>query len=199
MTFDPNALIGVAGTLAAVQLGARMNARATARAEARAERDNLGAQFDAMVLAVAGLRAAVEADRALWRNRLETVRAGTLAAMTGLGPAAFAKGSDWRQIAAAFGGAGWFLAQERNQTKAATASLTPKLAAVAAAAAPLMRHSDVGVREATDRLMSAAFSYHETRSAEQLEATTADFGTAVRAVLYSDSWRPMLPWRRRPR
>ncbi|MFJ1653505.1 hypothetical protein ACIOC2_19370 [Streptomyces sp. NPDC088337] len=196
MNIDLNAMVSLVGTLGAVALGSWLNARATARANARAERDSLGVQFDAMLLAVAELRVAVEADRALWSNRWERVRAGALAAMTGLGPAAFVRGSDQRQIAAAIGGAGWFLAQERTQMKAATVSIVPKLAAVAAAAAPLLRHSNTGVREATDHFMAAIFSYHESRDAAELEARAADFGSAVRAVLDPPS-RRRLPRRRR--
>ncbi|MFF9097578.1 hypothetical protein ACF1AX_31205 [Streptomyces sp. NPDC014802] len=196
MTFDPNALITASIGLAGVPLGAWLTARATARANARAEHDALGKQFDSMVLAVADLRAAVEADQALWSNRWERLRAAALAAMTGLGPAAFTKGSDRRQLAAVLGGAGWFLAQERSQMKTATASLIPKLAAVAAAAAPLLRNSDTGVRDATDRLMTTIYSYHETRNAAELEAAAAGFGNAVRAVLYPTS-RARLPWSRR--
>ena len=196
MQFDPNALIAPAVGLVAVPLGSWLNARATAKAETKSERDSLGKQFDAMVLAVADLRAAVETDHSLWSNRMETVRAGILASMTGLGVAAFAKDPDWRQLAAGAGGAGWFLAQERNQTKAATASLIPKLAAVAAAAAPLMRHSDVGVREATDHFMTTAFSYHESRNPEGLETASRNFGRAVQAAL-NPTRRGWAPWRRR--
>ncbi|MFJ8348978.1 hypothetical protein ACIQ9J_21980 [Streptomyces sp. NPDC094153] len=197
MNIDLNALVSLVGTLGAVALGSWLTARATARANAKAERDTLGIQFDAMFLAVAELRAAVEADRVLWSNRWERARAALLAAMTGLGPAAFVRGSDQRQIAAILGGAGWFLAQERTQTKAATVSLVPKLAAVAAAAAPLLRHPSTDVQEATDRFMAAIFSYHESRDTTELEARAADFGSAVRAVLDPPPHRRLSRHRRR--
>ncbi|MEU1406812.1 hypothetical protein ABZ471_31460 [Streptomyces sp. NPDC005728] len=197
MHIDINALINTAGTLAAVALGAgltaRINSRATARAEAKAECDALGAQFDAMLLAVAGLRAAVEADHVLWSGWKEQARTFLLATVTGLAPAAFVRGSDRREIAAALGGAGWFLAHERHQSRTASASITPKLEA---AAAPLQRHPSAEVVEATDRLVTAVFSYHETRDPRQLEAAAAGFGTAVRAVLHPPT-RRRLPWRRR--
>lgn len=200
MHIDINALINLVGTLTAVALGAgltaRINSRATARAEAKAEHDALGAQFDTMVLAVAELRAAVEADRILWSNWKEELRRIALAGMTGLAPAAFVKGSERRQLAAFAGGAGWFLGQERIRMKDATASLIPKLAAVAAAASPLLRHSDTGVQEATDRFMTAIYSYHESRNATELEAAAHNFGSAVRGVLYPAS-RRRLAWRRR--
>ncbi|MEU6416040.1 hypothetical protein [Streptomyces spiralis] len=183
-----DAFVNIGGALAAVALGAWMTARTTsrttARAEAKAEHDALGAQFEAMVVAVAGLRAAVEADRVLWSNWTEGLRRIVLAGMTGLAPAAFVRGSERRQIAAFAGGAGWFLVQERVRMKAATASVTPKLEAVVAAAAPLMRHPDAGIREATERFRTAVCTYHESQTPEELEAAAADFGSAVRAVLH---------------
>ena len=184
MAIDPNALLTAALGLAGVPLGSWLTSRGTARADASAEREALGAQFEAMVLAVAELRAAAEADHVLWSNPWETVRVILLASMTALGPAAFAKETDHRQLAAGLGAAGWFLARERSQAKAATASFVPRLAAVAAAAAPLMRHPDAGIREGAEHFMAAVFSYHESRNATALEVAAADFGSAVRAVLY---------------
>lgn len=184
MTLDPSALIGVAGTLAAIPLTGWVTIRITARTEAKAERDALGAQFDAMLLAVAGLRAAIETDHVLWSNWKEQFRTLALASVTGLAPASFVKGSDRRQIAAALGGAGWFLAHERHQMRVASGGITPKLEAVVAAAAPLLRHSDARIRETTDSLVKAAYRYHEKRNPTELEATIADFGEAVRVVLY---------------
>ncbi|MGW0230914.1 hypothetical protein ACWDWO_21605 [Actinopolymorpha singaporensis] len=197
MNFDLNSLISAVVVLAGVPLGSWLTTRGTARAEARAERGALEAQFNAMVVAAAAVRAAVDADRALWNSRWERVRAGTLAAVIGLGPAAFTRGSDRRQIAAFLGGAGWFLAQERTRMQTATASLIPKLAAVGASGAPLLRHSDARVRESTERFIAAIFSYHEARDASDLEAATAAFSSAVRAVLYSTPHRRR-PGRRRP-
>ncbi|MEU6259146.1 hypothetical protein [Streptomyces sp. NPDC047043] len=200
MNIDVNGLVNVAGTLTAVALGAGLtaltNSRAAARAETKAERDALGAQFDAMLLAVAGLRGAIDADHVLWSNRKEQLRAGALAAVTGLAPAAFVKGSDRRQLAAALGGAGWFLAQERHQMRMASASITPKLEAVVAAAAPLQRHSNSDVCDTTDRLVQAVFTYHESRNQQELEAAAADFGIAVRAVMHPPV-RRRLTWRGR--
>ncbi|MGV4984532.1 hypothetical protein ACVB8X_14010 [Streptomyces sp. NRAIS4] len=199
MHIDINSLIATGGTLASVALGAGLtaivNSRATARADAKAEQGALGAQFDAMVHAVADLRAAAEADHSLWSNRMETVRAGILASMAGLGVAAFAKEPDWRMAAGA-GGVAWFLAQERTQVKTATASIVPKLAAVAHAAAPLLRHSNAGIREATDSLMAEVFRYHESRSPRDLETAAGNFGCAVQAVLNPPARRRQLPWRR---
>ncbi|MFC3348168.1 hypothetical protein ACFOOM_12190 [Streptomyces echinoruber] len=163
-------------------LGAWLNARTTASAEAKAERDNLGAQFDAMLLAVTQLRAAVDEDRILWSNWREKLSAIALAAMSGAGLAAFIRGSDHRQIAAAMGGASWFLTQERAQQKTASSSITPKIAAVAQAAAPLLRHSDRDVQDATKQLMTAAFRYHEAGPAE-LDTAMDAFGTALRAAM----------------
>lgn len=196
MTFDPNALITATIGLAGVPLGSWLTARATARADAKAEQGALGAQFDAMVHAVADLRAAVEADHSLWSNRMETARAGLLASMAGLGVAAFAKEPNWRQIAAGAGGAAWVLTQERTQVKTATASIVPKLAAVAQAAAPLLRHSNAGIREATDGLMTEVFRYHESRTPRELEAAAGNFGRAVQAELNPPA-RRHLPGRRR--
>ncbi|MGI5135844.1 hypothetical protein [Streptomyces sp. CA-106110] len=195
MNIDVNGLINLAGTLGAVALGAWLTARTTSRAEAKAEQDTLGRQFEAMVVAVAGLRAAIDADKVLRSSWLEWLRTFALASVTGLAPAAFVRGSDRRQIAAAIGGAGWYLALERERMKTATASLVPKLEAVVAAAAPLMRHSDPGIREATEHFRTAAFQYHESRRPEEFEAAAANFGTAVRAILYPPA-RRRLPWRR---
>ncbi|MFE5400509.1 hypothetical protein ACFQ9Z_03735 [Streptomyces sp. NPDC056580] len=199
MHIDVNTLITTGGTLASVALGAGLtalvNSRVTANTEAKQERDNLGAQFDAMLVAVAGLRAVVEADRVLWSNWKEQGRTFLLAAVTGLAPASFVRGSDRREIAAALGGAGWFLAHERHQSRTASAGITPKLEAVVAAAAPLQRHPSREVVTATDTLMTTVFNYHEARNPQQLEAAAADFGVAVRAVLHA-SPRRRLPWRR---
>ncbi|MFF4364369.1 hypothetical protein [Streptomyces sp. NPDC001604] len=188
MHIDINSLIATGGTLASVALGAGLtaivNSRAAARTEAKQDRDTLGAQFDAMVLAVAGLRAAIEADHVLWSGWKEQARTFLLAAVTGLAPAAFVRGSDRREIAAALGGAGWFLAHERHQSRTASAGMTPKLEAVVEAAAPLQRHPSREVVDATDRLVTTAFRYHESRDPQHLEAAAADFGTAVRAVLH---------------
>ncbi|QEV69525.1 hypothetical protein CP983_24665 [Streptomyces chartreusis] len=184
---DVNSLINIGGTLASVALGAGLtasiNSRVAARTEAKQDRDTLGAQFDAMVLAVAGLRAAVEADHVLWSGWKEQARTFLLAAVTGLAPAAFVNGSDRREVAAALGGAGWFLAHERHQSRAASAGITPKLEAVVAAAAPLQRHPSSEVVDAADRLVAAAFSYHESRAPQYLDSAAADFGNAVRSVL----------------
>ncbi|UXY24955.1 hypothetical protein N8I84_41710 (plasmid) [Streptomyces cynarae] len=174
---------------------ARINSSAAARADAKAERDALGAQFDAMLLAVAGLRAAIEADHVLWRGWKEQARTFLLAAVTGLAPASFVRGSDRREIAAALGGAGWFLAHERHQSRTASAGITPKLEAVVAAAAPLQRHPSREVVAATDRLLTAVFSYHESRDPQHLEAAAADFGNAVRGELHPVPRRRL--WRRR--
>jgi len=203
VNIDVNGLINLAGALGAVALGSMLTSRATARAAARAddkaERDDLGKQFDAMLIAVAGLRAAIEADHVLWSNWKEQLRTGALAAVTGLAPASFTKGSDRRQIAAALGGAGWFLAHERHQSRLASASITPKLEAVAAAAAPLQRHSSPNVVEATDRLMTAVFRYHDSQDPQELETAAADFGAAVRAALYPPAPARRRPWLRRTR
>lgn len=201
---DVNNLINLAGTLGAVALGSWLTAltttRATARADDKAERDALGDQFDAMLVAVAGLRAVIEADHSLWSNWKETARTTALAALTGLAPASFIKGSDQRQLAAALGGAGWLVAFERHQSRTAAAGITPKLEAVAAAAAPLLRHSSTEVSDAANRLMQAVFSYHESRNAQELETAARDFGAAVRAVLYAPvPARRSLPWRRSTR
>ncbi|MEU8977613.1 hypothetical protein [Streptomyces sp. NPDC048309] len=199
MDIDVNSLISIGGTLASVALGAgltaRINARATARAEDKQDRDKLGAEFDAMLLAVAGLRAAVEADHVLWSGWKEQARTFFLAGVTGLAPAAFVKGSDRREIAAALGGAGWFLAHERHQSRKASAGMTPKLEAVVAAAAALQRHPSSEVVDATDRLVTVVFRYHESRNPQELEEAAADFGRAVRTVLYPIP-RRRLPWRR---
>ncbi|MFE6177870.1 hypothetical protein [Streptomyces sp. NPDC056464] len=187
MHIDVNSLINIGGTLASVALGAGLtasiNSRVAARTEAKQDRDTLGAQFDAMVLAVAGFRAAVEADHVLWSGWKEQARTFLLAAVTGLAPAAFVNGSDRREVAAALGGAGWFLAHERHQSRAASAGITPKLEAVIAAAAPLQRHPSSEVVDAADRLVAAAFSYHESRDPQHLDSAAADFGNAVRSVL----------------
>ncbi|MFG2573256.1 hypothetical protein [Streptomyces sp. NPDC048481] len=188
MHIDVNSLINIGGTLASVALGAGLtaaiNSRVAARTEAKQDRDTLGAQFDALVLAVAGLRAAVEADHVLWSGWKEQARTFLLATVTGLAPAAFVKGSDRREVAAALGGAGWFLAYERHQSRMATAGITPKLEAVIAAAAPLGRHPSSAVVDASDRLVAAAFSYHESRDSQHFDSAVADFGNAVRAVLH---------------
>ncbi|MGW5326800.1 hypothetical protein [Streptomyces sp. NPDC004014] len=200
MNLDVNAIVNLVGTLGAVTLGASVSARYTSRAatraEEKAERDALGTQFEAMVVAVAGLRVAVDADKVLRSSWLEGLRTFALANVTGLAPAAFIRGSERRQIAAAIGGAGWYLALERERMKTATASVVPKLEAVVAAAAPLMRHPEETVREATDHLREAVFTYHESKNAEQLEAASYEFGVAIRAVLHPTS-RRRLPWRRR--
>ncbi|MCQ4202609.1 hypothetical protein ACH4KC_15490 [Streptomyces griseoaurantiacus] len=191
MSLDLNALLSLVGTLGAVALGAGLNARSAARAEAKGERESLGAQFTSMVLAVTQLRAAVEEDRILWSNWKEHWRATGLAAMTGAGVAAFARGSDKRQFAAIAGGAAWFLTQERTQQKAAASRITPNIAAVGQAAAPLLLHPSSAVQETTERLMAAAYSYHETRNVAGFDDAVAAFGTAVRAEME-------LPRRRRP-
>ncbi|MDX3385208.1 hypothetical protein PV682_27575 [Streptomyces niveiscabiei] len=193
MTFDPNTLIAPVVGLVAVPLGACVNARATVRAEVKAERDNLGAQFDAMFVAVAQLRDAVDEDRILWSNGMEKVRAGILAGMADVGLAAFIRGADRRQLAAVLGGASWVLSQERIQQKAATSSITPKATAVTQASAPLIQHSDLQVRETAERVMAAAYGYHEAASAAELEAAPHAFGVAVRAAAQPTPGR----WRRR--
>ncbi|WDO09942.1 hypothetical protein ME763_32145 [Streptomyces murinus] len=194
MNLDVNSLVNLAATLGAVALGSWLTARTTARADAKAEQGALGAQFDAMVHAVADLRAAVDANRSLWSNPMETARAGVLATMAALGVAAFAKEPNWHKAAAGAGGAAWILAQERAQVKTATASIVPKLAAVAHAAAPLLRHSNVGIREATDGLMASVFRYQASDGAQEVETAAENFGRAVQAVLNPAPQRR--PWQR---
>ncbi|MFJ5059714.1 hypothetical protein ACIP96_09815 [Streptomyces nigra] len=199
MHIDVNSLISIGGTLASVALGAGLtaiiNSRVAARTEAKQDREALGAQFDAMVLAVAGLRAAIEADHVLWSGWKEQARTFLLAAVTGLAPAAFVKGSDRREVAAALGGAGWFLAHERHQSRTASAGIATKLEAVIAAATPLQRHPSSEVVDAADRLVTAAFNYHESRDSQHLDSAAADFGNAVRTVLHTAP-RPRLSRRR---
>ncbi|WP_432029917.1 hypothetical protein [Streptomyces sp. 1222.5] len=196
MHIDINSLIATGGTLTSVVVGAgltaRVNSRAAARAEAKQDRDSLGNQFDAMLLAVAGLRAAIEADHVLWSGWKEQARTFLLAAVTGLAPASFVKGSDRRELAALLGGAGWFLAHERHQSRTASAGMTPKLEAVIAAAAPLQRHPKRAIVDATDRLVTAVYAYHQSRDPQSLEAAAADFGNEVRTVLHPTPQRRLL-------
>jgi hypothetical protein len=148
----------------------------------------LGAQSDALLLAVIDLQAAATANRIFWEGPAERARSFLLALMAAVGGYARSdpEGPDWRRFGAAFGEVGSVLGRDRIATKTALSSVKVELGRLAAAAVPLMRHPDARIRTATAQVMEAATS--RVGDTEAINTAMGEFGAAVRAVF--PSWSP---------
>lgn len=148
----------------------------------------LGAQSDALLLAVIDLQAATTVTRTFWEGPAERARTFLLALMAAAGGFARSNpdGPDWRRFAAAFSEAGSVLGRDRIAAKTAISSMKVELGRLAAAAVPLMRHPDARIRTATEQVMEAATSGSGDTAA--INTAMREFGAAVYAVL--PSWSP---------
>ncbi|MGW2599509.1 hypothetical protein [Streptomyces klenkii] len=194
-------LVNVFSALLTTAFGWWLNARSHDRGDAQAQRAALQVQADALVLAVAELQAAAEANRILWDGRAERWRTGLLVSLASLGGYArvrlCAGGSHGfpLQALAGLGDAARMLSRERLGPKQAAAALTAYMGRIAAAAAPLLRHPAPDVAAATERLMDAV---HDVGNPERLRAALEAFGRAVRASLAAPPRRGWRRWRSTP-
>lgn len=184
---------GAIGALLVALITWWITERSRNKSEAAKERAvaeaTLGAQADALILAVAELQAAAMTNRIFWEGPAERARSLVLALMAAAGGYARSDpdGPEWRRIGAAFGEVGRVLGSDRIATKTAVSTVKVELGRLVATAVPLMRHPDGRVRTATEHVIDAAA---KTQSRDQAAITMAmhEFGAAVRAVL--PSWSP---------
>jgi hypothetical protein len=155
------------------------------RAAAAAARATTRVQADELIVAVAELRGRAKANIVLWGSWKETGRTFLMAVMAGAGgyarTAAVARQDDpqerdWSAIVAGLGSAVDVLGRDRRESKRADLTLTPAMVRVTAAAAPLLRHPDPRVAEATEQLLAVAF---ETKDTARVDVALREFGRAV--------------------
>ncbi|MFE9601994.1 MULTISPECIES: hypothetical protein [Streptomyces] len=168
------------------------------RAEAKAERATVRAQADALIVAVSEIRAMAHTSKALWGSWQEIGRTFLLTFVAGAGGLArTAAVTSWddrgKRLAfyAGLGAAADMIGLDRRETKRLDGALAPAMTRVIAAAAPLLRHPDSRVAEATEKLFAAVT---EIEATEALDTALSEFG---RAVVPATTAPP--PWWRRLR
>ncbi|MFC7924754.1 hypothetical protein [Streptomyces cinereoruber] len=158
-----------------------LTTRARNRQDQDREREVLRGHADALIVAVADLRAAGAANRMLWETLVERGRTVLLAGLACVGGAARARiagGTDVQSGLVGMGRGVELLAQERIVSKQAAALREP-FTRIAAAAAPLLRCPDPALVTATEELMNAAGNLEDTA---RLEEKLAAFGRAARVA-----------------
>ncbi|MCX4587715.1 hypothetical protein OOK40_32750 [Streptomyces sp. NBC_01481] len=188
------ALVATATAMPVAVLSWWLTNKSRDQADAKAERATLEAQADALILAVADLKATATTNHILWEGPVEQWRSFLLACLAAAGGYSRARltgrGSDRLWGAAGLAAAGRSLSQDRRDAKLATAGVTASAHRLAAAAVPLLRHPDRDLATATRRLVEAA---HDVRNPAQVDAAGEAFGQAVSAALSP----PPSRWRRR--
>ncbi|MFE1444330.1 hypothetical protein, partial [Streptomyces sp. NPDC058739] len=152
------------------------------RADRQAELNTFRQQADALIVAVADVRASADMNHRLWERPWEQVRFMALAAFAAVGEGARVRalgGTEQQMFAAAGGAAARLGLSEIHANKTALAALRGPLVRVHEAAAPLMHHADQRVVETTNELLTAMGDISNTAG---LEAALAAFGQAVRAA-----------------
>ncbi|MET7931326.1 hypothetical protein ABZT43_47365 [Streptomyces sp. NPDC005349] len=152
------------------------------RADRQTELATFRQQADALIVAVADVRASADLNHRLWERPWEQIRGLALAAVAGIGEGARVRvfGGSERQVFAAAGGAAAQMGQiEIHANKAALAALRGPMVRVYEAAAPFLHHADQRVLATTNDLMAALGDIRDT---DRLEAALAAFGRAVAAV-----------------
>lgn len=177
-------LVPTVTSVAVAVLAWWLTERSRDRADAKGERAALEVQADAMLVAVTELLAATKANGILWEGLAERGRSFLLASIAAGGGYSRARlsgrGPEWLWHAVGLAAAGRSLGEDRRATKRAIAAITTPLGRLAAAAAPLLRHPDRTLAEATQQLLDAAY---DTRRPGRLEPAAETFKQAVRAAL----------------
>ncbi|TQJ37845.1 hypothetical protein [Streptomyces sp. SLBN-115] len=152
------------------------------RADHQAELTAFRARADALIVAAADLRVTVKLSRRLWEHPGERARTLylVLCAAIGAGSLVRALGGTNRQVfAVANGEAARVGLREVHANKAVAAALREPMLRFHEAAAPLLRHPDERVVEATNELLAAA---RDIENNAKLEAALSAFGRVVVAV-----------------
>lgn len=139
-------------------------------------------QADALIVAVADIRASADLNHRLWERPWEQARFMVLAAFAAVAEGARARvfgGTDLQVFAAAGGAAARLGLSEIHANKTALAALRGPMVRVYEAAAPFLRHPDERVVETTNGLLAAVGDIGDTA---RLEAALAAFGQAVVAA-----------------
>ncbi|MEU1078181.1 hypothetical protein ABZ404_36950 [Streptomyces sp. NPDC005878] len=177
MSLDLNALLANATALIGILLGWWLNRASTARANADNDRTQLHVQADALVTAVASLKAAVAAHqhvRESWRQQLSL---HTLAQLVTWGGAARVEGPRWRRLAAGGSALAEWASQQRAEDQRALLALPALMGPVGAAAAPLMQHADERVAAAAEAVLEAVNHLDDDA---RMTSALRSFGQAVR-------------------
>ncbi|MFD5542327.1 hypothetical protein ACFWIJ_32055 [Streptomyces sp. NPDC127079] len=173
------------------------------RADAKAERATVRAQADALIVAVSEVRAMARTNKALWGSWQEIGRSFLLTFVAGAGglartAAVTSRDARGKRLAlcAGLGAAADMISRDRRETKRLDGALAPAMTRVIAAAAPLLRHPDPRVAEATEKLFAAVT---EIEATEALDAALSEFGRAVVPVTTAPTawWRRLRPGRGR--
>lgn len=150
----------------------------------------LGAQSDALLLAVIDLQIAARTNHVLWESKAET--ASTVLLALGAAAGGYARSDadvpQWRRMWVAWGEMSQVVFRDRIAKKNAISTVKVELGRLAAAAVPLMRHPDARVRTATEHVMEAATA--NTMDQAAVGTAMREFGEAIRAVLPSWSTPP---------
>jgi hypothetical protein len=152
------------------------------RADHQAELATFLERADALIVAVADIRASADLNHRLWERPWEQVRFLVLAASAAAGEGARVRvfgGTDRQVFAAAGGVAARVGLSEIHANKAALAALRGPMVRVHEAAAPFLRHADERVVETTNELLVAVGDIKDTA---RLEAALAAFGQTVVAI-----------------
>ncbi|GHA70695.1 hypothetical protein GCM10010372_82340 [Streptomyces tauricus] len=139
-------------------------------------------QADALIVAVADIRASADLNHRLWERPWEQARFVALAAFAAVGEGARVRvfgGTDRQMFAAAGGAAAKIGLREIHANKAALAALRGPMVRVHEAAAPFLRHADERVVVTTNELLVAVGGIEDTA---RLEEALAAFGQVVVAV-----------------
>ncbi|MEW1926385.1 hypothetical protein [Streptomyces sp. NPDC088360] len=179
MAINLDVLIGAGTTLLAVPLTWWLSTTTTARANADAERAQVHEQADALLTAIAAVKAMAITNHETTESPRQRLATHLLAQMTFWGGAARAHGSGWRRIGAGGGELARLLAQERHEERRNLSGLPSVMTRVTATAAPLLRHPDPQVIATTSALLDAV---NDLTDQARLEAALHAFGQAARAA-----------------
>ncbi|GHH63453.1 hypothetical protein FHS35_002098 [Streptomyces umbrinus] len=182
-------IVQILGAISVALLTYWLTTRSRDRADKEAAKATLENQADALIVAVADVRVAAAANRILWEGPASRGRSFLLALLAGAGGTArgrVAGGSDGLSFAIGLGEVAHLLSRERRAVNQAIATVREPLLLLATAAAPLQRHSDAAVAEATAAVMAAATDIENTAG---VAAAVESFGQAVRAALQPPATR----------
>ncbi|MFH8294942.1 hypothetical protein [Streptomyces sp. NPDC018059] len=179
MAIKLDVLVGAGTTLLAVPLTWWLSTATTARANAAAERAQVRDQADALLVAVAEVKAVAITNHQTTESRRQRIATHGLAQMAFWGGVARTQGSGWRRVGGGGGELARWLAQERHEERRNLTGLPPVMTRIYATAAPLLRHPDPQVIATTSTLLDAV---SELSDEARLEAALHAFGQVVQAA-----------------
>ncbi|MER7937882.1 MULTISPECIES: hypothetical protein [unclassified Streptomyces] len=183
---------GLATTLVSAGIGWWLSETTRARADRGQEKTELRRQADELITAAYALRGAAEATRVLWEGRFERFRiiGVTIAAgAPGFLRAVEDRESRYSGMAEGLSRAARVAAQFQIAGKAHAATISEPMARLTRAAAPLLRHPDRQLSDATSAVLMAA----HRQNAGELDTAFTAFNRALTPVLVgSPRWRRLL-------